>query len=273
MPKPASPAEEKARAWLSKVAKAAGSARKLAFEVWGEGNEAARSKLTKVISGKIQTVDVQILADVEAYVEQHLPHLLPGQGDGDVSPSPKVSADTPPAGDGRDVALLGTTVPVPQYGHVGAGPARVPPQQVGVIHVTPTEYAIDFAEPPRVVSDPVIGDRYRPSDRFGYFIIDGDSAAPVFFDRERVPVQILTPEQRFANDLLYVFRWQGEFQIKRLRLLPGGTVRAYSLNPSIEPFEFKVADEEDFAVVALARVSQKQQLYTALVGRFLRIDA
>ena len=157
-------------------------------------------------------------------------------------------------------------VAVPQYGHVGAGDGRVPPRRVGTLRVTLAEYAHDFAEPPRRISTD-LGDRYAPGDRFGYFIIDGDSAAPVFFDRERVPVQLLEPERTFANDLLYVFRWQGEYQIKRLRLRPDGTVRASSLNPSIDPFEFKVADEEDFAVVALARVSQKQQLYTALVGR------
>ena len=167
------------------------------------------------------------------------------------------------AGPGDDPDAV---VAVPQYGHVGAGDGRVPPKRVGTLHVTLAEYAHDFAEPPRRVSSE-LGDRYAPGNRFGYFIIDGDSAAPVFFDRERVPVQLLDPERTFANDLLYVFRWQGEYQIKRLRLRPDGTVRASSLNPSIDPFEFKVADEEDFAVVALARVSQKQQLYTALVGR------
>ncbi|MEM6326368.1 MAG: LexA family transcriptional regulator [Bacteroidota bacterium] len=169
------------------------------------------------------------------------------------------------------VSLGNGTVPVPQYGHVGAGDGRVPPKQIGVLHVTPAEYALDFAEPPRVITTE-IGDRYAPAERFGYFIVDGDSAAPVFFDRERVPVQLLDPEKSFANDLLFVFRWAGEYQLKRLRRLPGGVIRATSLNPGIEPFEFRLADEEDFAVVALARVSQKQQIYTALVGRFLRAE-
>ncbi|HEX9951239.1 MAG TPA: S24 family peptidase [Rubricoccaceae bacterium] len=159
-------------------------------------------------------------------------------------------------------------VEVPRYGHVGAGAARVPPKQVGIVRVSPAAYTVDFGEPPRV-----IGNRYAPSGRFGYFIIDGDSAAPVFFDRERVPVQLLEPERRFANDLLYVFRWQGEYQIKRLRLLDrNGRIRASSLNPSIDPFEFHVDEQDDFAVVALARMSHKQQIYTALVGRFLRSD-
>ena len=100
----------------------------------------------------------------------------------------------------------------------------------------------------------------------------------MFFDRERVPVQMLPPERSFANDLLYVFRWEGEYQIKRLRLVrpPRETrpalVRARSLNPAVDDFEFDVADDTDFAVVALARMGHKQQIYTALVGRFFRTD-
>ena len=162
------------------------------------------------------------------------------------------------------------TVSVPYFGRVGAGDPRVPPRAVGQIRVSAALYALEFGEPPRVEAGGFV-----PFERFGYFRVDGDSASPVFFDGERLPVQLLPrPSETFANDLVYVFQWDGMFQLKRLRLHPGGRVEAMSLNPAIPSFHFHPADDaEEFAVVAMARVGVKQQIYTSLVGRFLRDDA
>lgn len=158
-------------------------------------------------------------------------------------------------------------VSVPYYGRVGAGPPRVPLEAVEMVHVPVSVYAQDFGEPPRLGPG-----GYESYERFGYFTIDGDSAAPVFFDGERLPVQELRQDQ-FINDLLYVFLWDDMCQLKRLRRTPGGAIEARSLNPSIDIFRFHPGeDREDFRVLALARMPPKQELYTALVGRFLRSD-
>lgn len=104
----------------------------------------------------------------------------------------------------------------------------------------------------------------------------GDSAAPVYFDRERVPVEMLPePTQHFRNDTVYVFYLEeedggGDFMLKRLRRMPGGKVEAESLNPGLKPFIFSPTSAHDFAVVAIAREPTKQQLYASLIGRFMR---
>lgn len=158
-------------------------------------------------------------------------------------------------------------VSVPYFGGVGAGDPRLPAEGA-MVRVAAEVYALDFGEPPRLV-----GGAYRPHDRYGYFTVYGDSAAPVYFSGERLPVQTLAEGADFVSDLLYVFRWDGMYQLKRLRRVPGGGVVATSLNPGIEPFSFHPAeDDEEFAVVALARAGHKQQLYTSLVMRFLRLE-
>lgn len=168
-----------------------------------------------------------------------------------------------------DLPDLAAVVSVPYFGRVGAGDPRDPPVVVGEIDVSPSLYAADFGEPPRIE-----GNEFVAYEQFGYFRIDGDSASPVFFDGERLPVQLLPNHgHRFVNDLLYVFLWDGMHQLKRLRLHPRGRVEAMSLNPAIPSFFFNPSDDpEEFSIVALARVGIKQQIYTSLVGRFLRDD-
>lgn len=156
------------------------------------------------------------------------------------------------------------TVRVPEYGEVGAGPGRIPLEVVSYREITVREFVMDFGQRPPPSG--VVTGR-------GYFTVVGDSAAPIYFDRERVPVEELPdPTQRFRQDTVYVFRWEGDLMLKRLRKLEGGRIRAYSLNPSIDPFHFRPEGEHDFAVVAIAREPQKQQLYAVLVGRFLRFE-
>ena len=176
------------------------------------------------------------------------------------------------AAESDDVAsVLQSIVAVPFFGRVGAGHPRLPLLRIGEVRVSSSEYALDFGSPPRAS-----GSAYEAHPRFGYFTVDGDSAAPAFFDGDRLPVEVLDGSNgmggdSFVNDLLYVFRWNGMLQLKRLRRLPGGMVQATSLNPAIEPFYFNpIEDAEEFDVVAVARVNPKQQLYQSLLGRFLR---
>ena len=180
-------------------------------------------------------------------------------------PSPALPAET--EGDSTsDLTGADTeTVRVPEYGEVGAGPGRVPLEVVSYREITVREFVVDFGQRPPPSG--IVTGR-------GYFTVVGDSAAPIYFDRERVPVEELPdPTQRFRQDTVYVFRWEGDLMLKRLRKLEGGRIRAYSLNPSIEPFHFRPEGEHDFAVVAIAREPQKQQLYAVLVGRFLRFES
>lgn len=158
-------------------------------------------------------------------------------------------------------------VKVPFFGGVGAGNPVVPAEAGDMVLVSHETYISDFGEAPLLRDG-----RWYPHPVFGYFQIEGDSAAPVYFDGERLPVRLMD-DGELTNDLLYVFRWDGMLLLKRLRRLPRGFVEATSLNPSVEPFRFHPGeDPEAFRLIALARASHKQQLYAALVGRFLRAD-
>lgn len=164
-------------------------------------------------------------------------------------------------GDGSDDEAR---VLVALYGEVSAGPGRVPLEPTRFRAITPRQFALDFGAVP-----PASG----RSVRRGYFVVVGDSAAPTYFDGDLVPVEVLPePTQQFRQDTLYVFHWGDDLLLKRLRRLEDGRVRASSLNPSVEPFDFEPVNGHEFAVVALVRETAKQQLYAALVGRFLRTE-
>lgn len=157
--------------------------------------------------------------------------------------------------------MLDNMVEVPLYGSVGAGPGMAPMPPDGFILVQKDEYLYDFREVP---------DGNRTS-RLGYFIVEGRSAAPTYFDKERVPVRVYNePTQSFRNDVVYIFRWMGDLMIKELRLLSndeedGMVIRAKSLNPSIDPQIIHVRDVNDFAVVASVIEPPKQQLYATFI--------
>jgi hypothetical protein len=109
--------------------------------------------------------------------------------------------------------------------------------------------------------------------RFGYFIVPGDIAAPIYFDGERVPVERIDPTKRFTQDALCVYRYEGSVSMKRLRKLSDGRISATALNPAIEVEYIQSSEESDFAILGLVRSSEKQQLYNSLVGRMLRMEA
>lgn len=150
---------------------------------------------------------------------------------------------------------------VPIYEGAGAG-------QGLLAHDDPDDYQeLTISEYSRVFQ------RAPGQDGVAYFRVTGDSAAPIYFDNELVPVEVLAPgTQQFVNDTVYVFRWRGSVMLKRLRLLADGRVRATSLNPSVDPFYFKPENEHDFAVLGRVIGCQKQQLYTALVSRAFAIQ-
>ena len=198
------------------------------------------------------------------------------KGEGEMGQAASGNADPPaPTWENAEPETRPDLVKVAEYGEVGAGPGRVPLEVLSFRIVTRAEFVADFgSEPPESTQG------IPKSTVLGYFTVAGDSAAPVFFDRERVPVEVLDePTQFFRNDVIYAFRWEGDLMLKRLRLLgrkkrtENGReveymeVEAESLNPSVKPQTYRVTEGDDFAVVAVARVSQKQQLYTALVGK------
>lgn len=232
--------------------KSLGASRQTVYD-WFERDEPTRGAIGAVLSA-YQTVSPDWLERGEGEM------LLPGQNDGGKGALPATLSPGVELSESEETE----TVRVPEYGEVGAGPGRVPLEVVRYREVTVREFVMDFGLRPPPTG--VVTGR-------GYFTVIGDSAAPIYFDRERVPVEELpAPTQDFHQDTVYVFRWGGDLMLKRLRRLEGGRVRAYSLNPSIEPFHFQPAEDDDFAVVAIAREHQKQQLYAALVGRFFRFE-
>jgi len=108
----------------------------------------------------------------------------------------------------------------------------------------------------------------RPEE-VGLFEVDGDSAAPLYYSGEDVGVYVLGDTQDFQSDHVYVFRWGRDIFLKRLRRVEDGVVQAKSLNPAIEDLRF-APHEGDFEILGKVVDNQKQQLYGALVGRFMR---
>lgn len=187
--------------------------------------------------------------------------LSPGQGDGDDATGSALSTVSPSSpSPSRDAEAY---VEVPIYGGASAGPGLTPPGEVHRYErLTRREFQRIFGRP---APD---GD----VTRVGFWEVIGDSAAPVYFEHELVPVEVVGPTQAFNNDGLYVFRWDGSVMLKRLRRQPDGSIRAVSLNPSIDPFVFRPNGDYEFAVLGRVIQPEKQQLYAALVGRAFAIQ-
>lgn len=154
---------------------------------------------------------------------------------------------------------------VPVFGSASAGPGRSPLNEMVEYYeeMAVSEFVLTFRRPP-----PSNG-----HNGIGFFKIVGSSAAPVYFDGELVPVELLPPgTQEFIPDTVYVFRWDGQVMLKRLRKIAGGQVEAQSLNPGLSAFVFQPSDEYGFAVLARVIEPEKQQLYAALVGRMFSIQ-
>ena len=143
---------------------------------------------------------------------------------------------------------------VTDYGPASAGDGRnLEPK--GTIEVSVERYRTLFGS--------------RSVDEVGFFEIDGDSAVPVYFDGEHIPVEIIGDTQEFREDTVYVFRYNDDIMVKRLRSLGDDQIRAESLNPAIDNRILEVHDD-NFEIVGRVIDNEKQQLYTSLVGRFLR---
>ena len=120
--------------------------------------------------------------------------------------------------------------------------------------VSPAKWRADFGE-----SVP-----YGASSH-GYWLVRGDSAAPIFFEGEEVPVRKIGPTQEFEPEGVYIFRWNGDLYLKRLFRTDEG-VYAQSLNPAVRDMRFRPGNGHDFAVLAKVRSSMKQQLLVSLLG-------
>lgn len=143
---------------------------------------------------------------------------------------------------------------VPVFGTASAGPGRVPTEHpVYYRHVTLQEHLRDFGAP--------------PSRRWCYWIVEGDSAAPVFFDGELIAVELLDPGAPLRRDEVYVFRLGEEVLLKRIRVEDDGTFVLVSLNPSIPPQRVRPAEGE-FQLIGRVIQPAKQQLYTAMIGHY-----
>jgi phage repressor protein C with HTH and peptisase S24 domain len=115
---------------------------------------------------------------------------------------------------------------------------------------------------------------HREPDAVGLFEVVGDSAAPVYFEGEDVPVEVKGDTQEFVEDAIYVFRYEQDVMLKRLRTEKyekgeAKRIRAESLNPGVDDRILK-PNSQNFEVLGRVIDNQKQQLYTSLVGRFLR---
>lgn len=148
-------------------------------------------------------------------------------------------------------------VMVRHFGRAGAGPGRTPDLQVERhVELTRADYTLSFGT--------------RDPDDVGFFEVEGDSAAPEYFDGEDVPVEVMGDTEEFRDDGKYVYRYRNDAQLKRLRRINGNQVEARSLNPGIS-LQILKPTENEFEILGRVIETPKQQLYGALVGRFLRM--
>jgi phage repressor protein C with HTH and peptisase S24 domain len=143
---------------------------------------------------------------------------------------------------------------VTHYGPASAGDGRTL-QPIGEVELTEGEYRARFGA--------------RSADRVGLFEIEGDSAAPIYFDGEHIPVEMKGETQDFREDTVCVFRYRDDIMVKRLRTLGDGSIRAESLNPGIDDRVLH-PDGDNFEIVGRVIDNPKQQLYTSMIGRFMR---
>lgn len=155
-------------------------------------------------------------------------------------------------------------VEVPVFGEVSAGPGQAPQlEPMRYERMAATEFAHTFRQAPP---------RSGRTLRLGLFVVRGSSAAPTYFAGEYVPVELLPKgNQRFDADCVYVFRWNGDLMLKRLRRLEDKRIEAASLNPSLRPFLF-TPTEDNFEVIGRVIEPEKQQLYAVLVARALDLQ-
>jgi len=143
---------------------------------------------------------------------------------------------------------------VTHYGPASAGDGRTLEPR-GEVEMTEGEYRAQFGT--------------RSVGQVGLFEIEGDSAAPIYFDGEHIPVEMKGETQEFREDTVYVFRYRDDIMVKRLRTLEDGCIRAESLNPGIDDRIFD-PNGNRFEVVGRVIDNAKQQLYTSMVARFMR---
>ena len=102
----------------------------------------------------------------------------------------------------------------------------------------------------------------------GYWVVRGDSAAPLYFSGEEVPVRKVGPTQEFEPEGVYIFRWNDKLYLKRL-FDEDGQVYAQSLNPGVRDMRFRPGNGHEFAVLAKVCTSTKQELFISLLGNKL----
>jgi len=211
-----------------------------------------RSTLNRVLKGDTETVTDHIVAhvlnNVKGKEEQPLNERWLEKGEGEIWSNTQGSK--PARRSNGDMQIKNVT----NYGPASAGDGRnLEPK--GTIEMNIEQYRTLFGS--------------RSVEEVGFFEIDGDSAVPVYFDGEHIPVEIIGDTQEFREDTVYVFRHNDDIMVKRLRSLGDDQIRAESLNPAIDNRILEVHDD-NFEIVGRVIDNEKQQLYTSLVGRFLR---
>ena len=174
--------------------------------------------------------------------------LLPGQGDGaKEKPAPQEEA-----GEQKD------EVQAVIFGEANAAGELVLAPEDGkhpkMRSVSRAKWRADFGD----------GVPYGASSH-GYWLVRGDSAAPLYFSGEEVPVRKVGPTQEFEPEGVYIFRWNDNLYLKRL-FDEDGTVYAQSLNPGVRDMRFRPGNGHEFAVLAKVCTTTKQELFISLLG-------
>lgn len=87
----------------------------------------------------------------------------------------------------------------------------------------------------------------RQANAIRVFTARGDSMQGTFDDGD--PVQVDTRVKCFVGDGMYLFRWNGQVQIRRLQFIGKNAVRILSMHPGYPPV---ISSLEDIEIGGLA---------------------
>ncbi|MEM8598489.1 MAG: LexA family transcriptional regulator [Bacteroidota bacterium] len=109
-------------------------------------------------------------------------------------------------------------------------------------------YVIDQAE-----LEEMLDGGPMPKDPFVWRMI-GESNEPEFRDGERLIVEPYpTGETRIKGSGFYLFRLEDLIEVKQLERMPGRILRISSRNPQYAPYEIKLGEGVDFAILGRVR--------------------
>ena len=99
--------------------------------------------------------------------------------------------------------------------------------------------------------------------RLAIFRVEGDTAAPLYFDGEPVVVELVDPDARPESGELYLLEVNGQCCLRRVEELADGRLRLVPVNRAVPP---ECVDAARVRLIAKAVRTEKQGWYERVLG-------